>query len=275
MRIAHLFVYPVKSARGVAVAHATATPSGLLGDRHFMLVDRDGRFFTQRECPRLALLGVDHEPGGASLVLTSEGRTLAVPWCGAAGAQTREVVVWRDTLTCEDAGDEAAAFVSEHAGAELRLVRFGAASSRPLADRYGPGGTELADGSPVLVASLASLAPLAAGDPPQLPTIRRFRANVVIDGDAPFAEEGPARLLVRGGEVVFRLVKRCPRCPVIDVDPDTGVREKGTLAALARARPAKSAEELAEGEKRAVYFGMDAVVERAGPLAVGDLVTFA
>ena len=275
MRIAHLFVYPVKSARGIAVSSAEALGTGLHRDRHFMVVDDAGRFFTQREAPALARLGVRIKNGDEAVVLTSGARELSVAWASDPRAELREVTVWTDTVTVEDAGDDAADLVSELVGESVRLVRFGGRSKRALDPRYGEGTTEFADGSPVLVASLASLPPLAPpNDPSRVPTIRRFRANVVIDGEIPFDEERVERVFVGGGAVVFRLVKRCPRCPVIDVDPDTGVRDKGTLANLARARPAETTADRALGEKRAVYFGMDAIVERPGRVAVGDPVTF-
>ena len=55
--IASLFVYPVKSCRGIALLQARLTPRGLQYDREWMVVSRDGRFLTQREAPRLALVG--------------------------------------------------------------------------------------------------------------------------------------------------------------------------------------------------------------------------
>ena len=277
MHIAKLFVYPVKSAGGLSVAEARVTKTGLEHDRHFMIVDTDGRFFTQREAPLLARLRVAVEPGEQSVTLTSGLQSVAVPWASDPTARLVPVTVWTDTLVAEDAGEAAADLISRHVGQPLRLVRFGRASSRPLAPRYGEGlSTEFADGSPVLVANLASLGPLApAHAPMRVPTIAQFRANVVLDGRAPFEEETASHLAIGGSSGVrLRLVKRCPRCPVIDVDPETGVRDQKTLAALARARPARSLEELAEGEKRAVYFGMDATVEQTGVVRVGDPVTF-
>lgn len=271
VRIARLTVYPLKSARGVDVLEAVASPTGLVGDRHFMLVDEAGRFYTQRECPALARIVATRE--GDELALRTDSGTLRVPWESRDGEKKVPVRVWGDSLVCDDAGDEAAELLSAHAGARVRLVRFGLASERPLHARYGGGTTELADGSPVLVASLASLSPIAPALGGQTPSITRFRANVVIDGDAPFAEEGAGELVVGDGRVVLGLVKRCPRCPVVDVDPDTGLRARGTLAALAVARPPTSDAERAAGEKRAVYFGVDSVVRVPGTLRVGDPVT--
>jgi uncharacterized protein len=278
VRIASLFVYPVKSARGIALTEARVTKTGLEGDRHFMIVDQDGRFFTQREAPSLARLLVALKPGAQTLIVTSGLESSEVPWASDPTARLVTVTVWTDTVVAEDAGDAVAELISRHVGQPLRLVRFGRPSSRPLAPRYGEGhSTEFSDGSPVLVASLASLGPLAPrGSPSQIPAITQFRANVVLDGRIPFEEESATHLVIGTGtdEVRLRLVKGCPRCPVIDVDPETGLRDKKTLAALARARPARSAEELAEGEKRAVYFGMDATVDRAGVVRVGDKARF-
>lgn len=271
MRITSLLVYPVKSARGISVPEVRVTPTGLEGDRHFMIVDAHGRFFTQREEPSLARVWVAMNANG-TVTLTSGDRSVEVSCASDPRASLAEVTVWDDTLLAEDTGPEVAELLSRHVGAPLRLVRFGVASRRPLAPRYGAGkSTELADGSPVLVASLASLRLLA-----NTPSITRFRANIVVDGDVPFAEEEAAELVLgeESEPVVLKLVKPCPRCPIVDVDPETGQREKGTLAALARARPPRSAEERAEGEKRVVHFGVDAVVEREGRIRVGDKARF-
>ena len=53
-----LNIYPVKSCRGIALAERAASPrTGLADDRHWMLVRPNGRFVTQRELPRMALIG--------------------------------------------------------------------------------------------------------------------------------------------------------------------------------------------------------------------------
>ena len=62
--IAALNVYPVKSCRGIALERATVAVRGVafeagayaIADREWMIVDAAGRFVTQREQPRLALL---------------------------------------------------------------------------------------------------------------------------------------------------------------------------------------------------------------------------
>ena len=55
-RIASLHCYPLKSGRGVDVEQTPLTAAGLLNDRSWMIVTPAGRFLTQRELPRLALV---------------------------------------------------------------------------------------------------------------------------------------------------------------------------------------------------------------------------
>ena len=181
--IASLFVYPVKSCRGIALLQARLTPRGLQYDREWMVVSRDGRFLTQREAPRLALVGTalhdDH------LELTAPGLpTLAVPLQRPARAASVEVTVWRDHVLAVDEGQAAADWFGEHLRRDVRLVRFDDARPRPTDPAWSQGlaGTSaFADGYPVLVLSRASLDDLNARLPSPLP-VDRFRPNVLSRG---------------------------------------------------------------------------------------------
>src|SRR3981081_1310802 len=55
--ITQLNIYPVKSCRGIALAEGLLTDEGLEYDRQWMIVASRGEFLTQRELPRLALIG--------------------------------------------------------------------------------------------------------------------------------------------------------------------------------------------------------------------------
>ena len=54
--VSALFVHPVKSCAGVALSEAQLMDTGLDLDRAWMVVDAAGRFVTQRELPRMALV---------------------------------------------------------------------------------------------------------------------------------------------------------------------------------------------------------------------------
>jgi uncharacterized protein YcbX len=58
IRVTSLVTYPIKSCRGVEVDRAIVGTSGFELDRRWMVVGDDGRFLSQREHHRLALVRV-------------------------------------------------------------------------------------------------------------------------------------------------------------------------------------------------------------------------
>ncbi|HEX2494513.1 MAG TPA: MOSC domain-containing protein, partial [Steroidobacter sp.] len=113
-QITALHIYPVKSCRGLALDRARITPTGFEHDREWMIVRPDGRFITQREEPRLALI----EP-----TLMTDGLQLRAPGAEplltpyAAAHAELQVVCWRDACAAFDAGPHAARWLSELLGA--------------------------------------------------------------------------------------------------------------------------------------------------------------
>src|SRR5262245_34370020 len=91
-KITALNVYPVKSCRGIVLQSARVADTGLADDRHWMMVRPNGRFVTQRELPRLALIETAVSAGG--LQLGAPGMTpLSVP--RDASGNSLAVVVWK------------------------------------------------------------------------------------------------------------------------------------------------------------------------------------
>ena len=93
----------------------------------------------------------------------------------------------------------------------------------------------------------------------------RFRPNIVIDCDEPWAEDRWSQIAFGG--VALELVKPSDRCIVTTTDQRTGARMgKEPLAALARLR--RSTDPRIDG----VLFGVNAVPARCGAFKVGDPV---
>ena len=259
-RLAALAIYPVKGCRRTELATARLGPAGLDGDREWMVTRPDGRFLSQRTHPALARL-VPRLVGQMLEIGAPQRAPLRVPL--AATGELREVGVWDDQVLAADAGEVAAAWLSEALGEPLRLVRT-AAATRRFADRAWVGEADVpvsfADGYPILVCATGSLEALNARLPRPVP-MARFRPNVVLDGLAAFAEDGIRA--VRIGAVVLRLVKPCTRCTVPSVDQDTGERSTDPGPALKAFRY--------DPALRGVTFGVNAVAD--GPpgatLAVG------
>ena len=79
VEITGLTIYPVKSMAGIALKNAVLTPHGLEDDRRFMVVRANGRFVTQRELPRLALIHTRLDEGGVVLSMKGHG-SVTVPF---------------------------------------------------------------------------------------------------------------------------------------------------------------------------------------------------
>jgi uncharacterized protein len=266
VRIESLHVYPVKGCRGITVDTADVATTGLAahgaGDREWMIVDSAGRFVTQREHPRLAIVATQVRDGFLSL--SAPGVSPLVLPLRAPGGASRDVVVWRSDVRGFDAGDDAARWLTAHVGAGVRLVRFDPSLARPCNPEFaGDTGahTFFADGYPILVVGAESLADLnarlvAQGSPP-LP-MNRFRPNVVLSGLPAYDEDHVAAIAV--GDVVLRCVKPCVRCQVTTTNQDTADVGAEPLRTLAGYRMS--------ARFAGVTFGMNAVVARGAGRAL-------
>ncbi|MEP6942892.1 MAG: MOSC N-terminal beta barrel domain-containing protein [Betaproteobacteria bacterium] len=258
-----LSIYPVKSCRGIALDASRLTMRGLEHDREWMLVDLDGRFLTQRQLPRMAQ--IVPKLSISALQLSAPGMpAFSIPL--ESDAERMTVTVWRDILGALDQGDEAATKLSRWLGSDVRLVRFDPEERRYCNPQYaGNDGAHhaFADGYPVLVISVASLADLNGRLDDPLP-MNRFRPNMVIDGVDAFDEDHFTEIGI--GDITLRLVKPCVRCRITTTDQVTaevGIEPLPTLASYRR-------DDALEG----VTFGMNAIVAAGAgaTLAVGDAV---
>ena len=277
LHLTALYLYPVKSCRGLAVASAAVDAHGLVGDRRFLVVDAEGRFLTQRAHPRMALIETALSEGmltlsasGAGSVSVAVGRALR-PTVGDKPRPTCTVTIWRDPVVADDCGDEPAAWLGDFLGLPCRLVQAGAAYSRPLPTRKLPSTLDVrlspahevsfADGFPFLVIAEESLADLNGRLGAPLP-MNRFRPNLVVAGAAPYAEDAWGRFRIGG--VVFHGATRCGRCVIITTDQFTAARGPEPLRTLATYRRDAGGD---------VMFGRNLVHEtKTGRLSVGDAV---
>ncbi len=151
---------------------------------------------------------------------------------------------------------------------EVRLVFFDKEARRMASAEWAGDGSPVAfnDGYQVLVTTTGSLAALNAdmaahGEAPV--GMDRFRANIVLDNDEAFAEDGWVSVAI--GEVVLDLVKPCARCIMTTQDQETGSREGANpMPAMGRIR--MSADRRVPGP----LFGWNAVPRGKGVLRIGD-----
>src|SRR5882757_6681223 len=214
-----LYIYPVKSARGIPKARVRIAAGGFEWDRHWMLVDPNGKFITQRTHPQLAR--IVPEIGDDSLTLTTADLpSLRLPL--EPQGEAIPVRVWDHSCTALDQGLVASEWLSQAIGQSIRLVRVSplmerAANPKFAGSTYAP--VAFPDGFPVLVCNEASLADLNQRLPKAIP-MDRFRPNLVLSGLPPFAEDRIDSLQI--GDITLRLVKPCTRCTIPSIDHLSG-----------------------------------------------------
>jgi uncharacterized protein len=259
LQLAALNIYPIKSARGIALREWEVDEFGLQHDRRWMVVDESGRFLSQRTHPRMALV----IPSVADGLLRVNGPgmpALETPLTPATSVTTT-VSVWNDVCAATWLGEKPAEWFSAFLGTACSLVHMPAGVVRPVNPMFAPAGSRVsfADGYPFLIISEESLADLNGRLSDPLP-MNRFRPNLVVSGGEPFAEDTWAEVEISG--VRLRVVKPCERCVVTTTDQATATRGKEPLRTLATYRKVKDE----------VMFGQNAIHENTGRLRVGDPV---
>lgn len=274
MRLLQLNVHPLKSGAIRPLESAAVHPRGLEDDRSWMLVGPDGRLVSAREAHDLFRIVADtpatdpavpsalrlRAPGHPDLVVD---RPVGAPV---------PIRLFSLDLQGTPAGPDADEWLRSVLGKDVRLVWC----HDPARRRLQPGfaspedHTAFADSFPVTVASLASLRrlndwiverALETGEEPPAPLpIERFRANLVVDGDEPFAEDQWQALTVGG--VRFRVAKPVSRCVMTTIDPETLTTAKEPIRTLARHR-------LVGGK---TMFAMHLLPLTTGRISVGDEV---
>lgn len=266
-RIASLHIYPVKSCRGIDVERARMTATGLEWDRRWMIVDRGGRFVTQRTHPHLTAIATAIVDG--RLELTAAGHPGLCVDPGSDGP-AQPVKVWGDDCSGIDAGDEAAAWLARVLGNGFRLLRMNDQVPR-LADPHYAGEraqpVSFTDGYPVLLTSMESLAELNGRLPSPIP-MNRFRPNVVVEGVPAYAEDAMAGF--RSGAVVLRGVKHCTRCINTTTDQFDGRRDAGSepLKTLKTYRYDKVLRGVAFGQNCVIAEGVGEFLAVGAPLTI-------
>ncbi|KQO75436.1 MOSC domain-containing protein [Rhizobium sp. Leaf262] len=264
MRITELNIYPLKSARGIALSESPISAEGLPGDRRAMLVDPSGHFITQRELPQIAQITVKAEGTGFRLSIDGKADILAGP-C----EQRIEATVWKSVVDAAVADEDVNETLSGWLGRTLKLVMFDEKSHRIASPEWAGAETPVtfADGYQILLTTTASLAALnenmAANGEGRI-GMERFRPNIVLDTDEAWVEDRWAALEING--IRFDLVKPCTRCIMTTQDQQTGSRD-GPSPMKAMGRLRMSADRRVPG----VLFGWNLTPTGEGRIAVGDV----
>lgn len=278
IEINQLFIYPVKSLRGIAVKRAELTATGFKWDRHWMITKSDGGFITQRQFPKMVL--IQPQLTADSVILSMTGMDdLIIPFKRNAEIVTTDAItdakIWKDSCKVADEGEAASQWITKaiNAPKALRLVRMASGHKRPQSKPELLGEmthTLFSDAAPLLICNIDSLKALNASlvkhqfDPVEMDN---FRPNIVLNGLNAFDEHKLKGLHNQHYEL--KHCYPCQRCIIPTINIYTGIKnskqEPFSLLAELNAMP---------DNNKAPAFGENTIVTQGiGELVnVGDLL---
>jgi uncharacterized protein YcbX/ferredoxin len=264
--VSHLYIYPIKSTRGISLSQANVDELGLAFDRRFVISDNSGQFITARTEPTLCLV---------TTILTKKGIELSAPNMPTLALsyqefsnQYQDVNVWDDKIAGQLCSTEASSWVSEYLQRPCQLLYFGEASFREKkADTDNARQLAFADGYPLLLISQSSLDDLnqrLVANNQKTVSMAQFRPNIVVENCLPFAEDGWQYILI--GDIKFKVSKPCERCVFTTVNPEDGVKD-------AQQQPLRTLKKYRQTSNGEVMFGQNLIPLTSGNIKKGDKLT--
>lgn len=263
LKLASIYVYPIKSLGGVAVSRGVVQPGGLRHDRRMMLVDVNGEFITQREYPELSHL---------TCVLSKSGNMMRI-WdkrapelnlevtLGAPPIANIRVKVWSTVMDAGIIGNTCDDFFSTFLHRKCQLVKMTDQSVRYANPFYAGEGIRMsmADGYPLMIIGQSSLSDLNSRLAEKV-EMQRFRPNLVFKGGIPYEEDTWKEFMI--GDIKFKAVKPCSRCVITTIHPESGIKGIEPLTTLSHYRK--------KGNN--VLFGMNLVALSEGEIRTGEKI---
>jgi len=273
-QITDLFIYPVKSLKGIALNESMTALRGLQYDREWMVTTSDYEFITQREIPLMSMIEVSIDLD--ALTLSSKNNTkFQVPLLSS-NTNVIKASVWGDICDAYDEGDDVSLWLTsllgQYKSKSLRLVRYSSQGIRPVPAKYLNGveaQSAFSDQFPYLITSWESLEKLNKGltkNGSQVAEMDRFRPNIVVKGIDNLEKKTSQNLLCQKSGYDFGLRKPCKRCKIITINQDDGKIDnpKEPLATLTSLR--------FSDEIKGAFFGQNAILlsNKNYILKVGD-----
>ena len=276
IQVTDIYIYPVKSLKGVRLKEAETGLRGFKYDREWMITDSDYQFLTQREIEAMATITVSIAKDFL-LLQSSKGNELKIN-LNAKRGESVQVSVWRDTCNAYDEGEAASYWLTDELGywqgKTLRLVRFCSDRKRPVPAKYLHGReaeSAFSDQFPYLITSWDSLKKLNEGlreNGKQEVTMARFRPNIVVSDIASIENKTSLDLISQDGNYEFGLRKPCKRCKITTINQDSGeiIDFKEPLSTLTSLN--------FSSENYGAFFGQNAILlsDQDCVISVGDLL---
>jgi uncharacterized protein YcbX len=233
MNIKAITIYPIKSLPGIQIDKSEIVSTGLLNDRLFVLTKvgeekPEKRWISLRSHPQLVHFDLSLRGNDLRICHSTSSDTIVINLADAKErAGDLKIDIWDDEVITGILEEEINEYFSDLLNIGVQLAVY---KSRVISrERYRdfPDGPTLQDGFPISLANTESLIKLnnelvSNGYEPV--PMSRFRANIVINGEKPFEEDGFDTVSI--GDVELRTKESIPRCIITQVDTNKGVVRK-------------------------------------------------
>jgi len=276
IQVTDIYIYPVKSLKGISLKEAETGLRGFKYDREWMITDSDYEFLTQREIEAMATITVSINKDFL-LLRSPKGSELKIN-LNAKREESVQVTVWDDICDAYDEGEDASYWLTDELGywkgKTLRLVRFCSDRKRPVPEKYLQGReaeSSFSDQFPYLITTWDSLESLNEGlreNGKAEVNMARFRPNIVVNDISSIENRTSLDLISQDGNYEFGLRKACKRCKITTINQDSGeiIDFKEPLATLTSLN--------FSSENYGAFFGQNAILlsEKECVVRVGDLL---
>jgi len=276
IQVTDIYIYTVKSLKGIPLKEAETGLRGFKYDREWMITDSDYQFLTQRQIETMATISVGIAKDFL-LLQSSKGNELKID-LNAKREESVQVSVWEDICDAYDEGEDASYWLTDELGywqgKTLRLVRFCSDRKRPVPTKYLHGReaeSSFSDQFPYLITTWDSLKKLNEGlrENGKLEvTMARFRPNIVVNDVASIENQTSLDLISQDGNYEFGLRKPCKRCKITTINQDSGeiIDFKEPLTTLTSLK--------FSSENYGAFFGQNAILlsDKECIVSVGDLL---
>jgi len=260
VRVHSLYIYPIKSLQGIKLEQADLTKRGFKYDRHWMLIDEQGRFLSQRECADMAKIHTKLEKNHLRVSADPVAEDLLIPLNDHQETQLT-VTIWGDTCNATQVSLQANLWFSELLRMHCKLVYLPQKEIRQVDPNHAKNNEQVgfADGYPLLVVSLESLKQLNTKLSSPV-DITQFRPNIVIENCEAHAEDNWENIQINGIDIL--LPKPCSRCNIPAINQQTAEPVPDMLKTLASYRR----------KDRKILFGMNGLHQTTGQINCRDEV---
>lgn len=246
---------------GFEVSEARLNYSGLENDRNWMLIDEQGNFLSAREIPELLQFStaIESDTNTLELIYKPTGVNFKYQLNPSEGAVLK-AKIWDDPIQTLHPSPEFSQFFSDCLKQKTFAVFTNKESNRIKKSKTDKKfRLNLADAFPFLILGENSIQHLSEIFMEKI-DIRRFRPNFIFTGGSPYEEDQWNKITIE--ENSFLCEKKCARCKVIGLNPDSSEYSPEILKLMNKTRK----------ENNQVFMGMNLSLEEGTIIKINSCI---